>query len=140
MCGIAGFTHIDGLPDPQRIVEATRCITHRGPDQSGTYESNVVSLGAVRLKIIDLGGGDQPFRTEDGKAVIVFNGEVYNHAELREELTSLGVTFRSRCDTEVVLRAYVHWGTDSFRKLRGMFAFAIWTEADRKLVLVRDRL
>jgi asparagine synthase (glutamine-hydrolysing) len=140
MCGIAGFTHTASVPDRGRIDEATRCIGHRGPDQSGTYESRDVSLGAVRLKIIDLGGGDQPFRTEDGRAVIVFNGEVYNHAELRQELEGLGVRFRSRCDTEVVLRAYVHWGKDAFRRLRGMFAFAIWSEPERQLVLVRDRL
>jgi asparagine synthase (glutamine-hydrolysing) len=94
----------------------------------------------VRLKIIDLAGGDQPFRTEDGRHVIAFNGEVYNHAELRRELESFGVRFRSRCDTEVVLRAFVQWGRESFQRLRGMFAFAIWSESDCRLTLVRDRL
>jgi asparagine synthase (glutamine-hydrolysing) len=140
MCGIAGFTHAGWLPEPGRIAEATRCIVHRGPDQSGTYESRTVSLGAVRLKIIDLGGGDQPVRTEDGRAVIVFNGEVYNHNELREQLIGLGTRFRSRCDTEVVLRAFLQWDTAAFERLRGMFAFAIWTERERRLILVRDRL
>ncbi|HYP04649.1 MAG TPA: asparagine synthase (glutamine-hydrolyzing) [Bryobacteraceae bacterium] len=140
MCGIAGFTHRSWDPGPRRIGEATRCIHHRGPDQSGTYESHLVSMGAVRLKIIDLGGGDQPMRTEDGAHVIVFNGEVYNHAEVRAELESLGVRFRSQCDTEVVLRAYAQWGRDSFSRLRGMFAFAIWNEPERRLILVRDRL
>jgi asparagine synthase (glutamine-hydrolysing) len=140
MCGIAGFTHRDWMPGPQRIGEAARCIRHRGPDQSGTYESRIVSLGAVRLKIIDLGGGDQPVRTESGDTVIVFNGEVYNHADIRAELEGLGVRFQSHCDTEVVLRAYVQWGKASFQRLRGMFAFAIWTESERRLVLVRDRL
>ena len=99
-----------------------------------------MSLGAVRLKIIDLTGGDQPMRTDDGDTVIVFNGEVYNHAEIRAELESLGVRFRSHCDTEVVLRAYAQWGKQSFARFRGMFAFAIWIESERRLVLVRDRL
>jgi asparagine synthase (glutamine-hydrolysing) len=140
MCGIAGFTHRNWMPGPQRIGEAARCIHHRGPDQSGTFESRSVSLGAVRLKIIDLAGGDQPMRTEDGAHVIVFNGEVYNYAEIRAELSGLGVRFQSHCDTEVVLRAYAQWGKASFQRLRGMFAFAIWNEAERRLVLVRDRL
>jgi asparagine synthase (glutamine-hydrolysing) len=140
MCGIAGFTHRDWLPEPSRIAEAARCIRHRGPDQSGSFESRNVSLSAVRLKIIDLAGGDQPMRAENGDSVIVFNGEVYNHAEVRAELESLGVRFQSHCDTEVVLRAYVQWGRESFPRLRGMFAFAIWTESERRLVLVRDRL
>jgi asparagine synthase (glutamine-hydrolysing) len=140
MCGIAGFTHLDRTRCCTRIAESIRCITHRGPDQSGTYESDTASLGAVHLKIIDPDGGDQPMRSCDGDLVIVFNGEVYNHFELRQELESLGVRFRSRCDTEVVLRAYQQWGKDSFVRLRGMFAFAIWTESDRRLVLVRDRL
>lgn len=140
MCGIAGFTHRRFLPDPSRIRRATECITHRGPDQSGTYESDTVSLGAVRLKIIDLHGGEQPMCSADGDTTIVFNGEVYNHAALRRELESLGAAFRSHCDTEVVLQAWRQWGPESFARLRGMFAFAIWTESDRRLVLCRDRL
>lgn len=99
-----------------------------------------MSLGAVRLKIIDLHGGEQPMRSDDGDSIIVFNGEVYNHAELRTELEGFGVRFRSRCDTEVVLRAYLHWGKQSFERLRGMFAFAIWTESERRLLLCRDRI
>jgi asparagine synthase (glutamine-hydrolysing) len=99
-----------------------------------------VSLGAVRLKIIDLNGGEQPMRSEDGDTMIVFNGEVYNHGELRRELEGLGVRFRSKCDTEAVLHAWQQWGLDSFRRLRGMFAFAIWTESEQRLVLCRDRL
>jgi asparagine synthase (glutamine-hydrolysing) len=140
LCGIAGFTHKHSIPDRSLIATAARSITHRGPDQSGTYESKHVSLGAVRLKIIDLEGGEQPMRSDDGDSVIVFNGEIYNHVELRRELEELSVRFRSRCDTEVVLRAYLRWGSASFNKLRGMFAFAIWTERERRLVLCRDRL
>ena len=136
LCGIAGFTHSKRIPDPSLIREITRSITHRGPDQQGVWESSDVSLGAVRLKIIDLVHGEQPMRS-DG-VVLVFNGEVYNHAELRAELEALGHHFETRCDTEVVLRAFLEWDTASFAKLRGMFAAAFWT--DRRLVLVRDRL
>src|SRR5215217_5797947 len=129
MCGIAGFTHLRRVADPALIREATRSIHHRGPDQNGIYESDVISLGAVRLKIIDLHGGEQPMRS--GDSVIVFNGEIYNHAEIREELESLGVRFESRCDTEVVLKAFLQWDTASFQKLRGMFAAAVWSESRR---------
>ncbi len=138
MCGIAGFTHRKRIPDPSLIREAVGVIRHRGPDQNGVYESDVISLGAVRLKIIDLNGGEQPMR--GGDTVIVFNGEVYNHAEIREELQSLGVQFESRCDTEVVLKAFLQWDTASFGRLRGMFAAALWTESLHRLVLVRDRM
>ncbi len=140
MCGIAGFTHRNGRPSNSRIEASLQCIHHRGPDQHGSYESDAISFGAVRLKIIDLAGGDQPMRTEDGNHIIAFNGEVYNHAEIRRELESCGIGFQSHCDTEVVLRAYVHWGKASISKLRGMFAFALWTEDERKLLLVRDRM
>jgi asparagine synthase (glutamine-hydrolysing) len=138
MCGIAGFTHLGRIPDPALIREATRSIHHRGPDQSGVYESDAISLGVVRLKIIDLNGGEQPMRS--GDSLIVFNGEIYNHAEIRKELETLGVRFESRCDTEVVLKAFLQWDTASFQRLRGMFAAALWTESTRRLVLVRDRL
>jgi asparagine synthase (glutamine-hydrolysing) len=140
MCGIAGFTHLNSLGEPGRIAQITRTITHRGPDQQGVFEDATVSLGAVRLKIIDLGGGDQPIVSEDRQTVIVFNGEVYNFASLRAELEGLGHRFRSHCDTEVVLEAYRAWGTQSFKRLRGMFAFAIWDQRTRELFLVRDRL
>ena len=106
----------------------------------GVYESQCVSLGAVRLKIIDLEHGDQPMRSEDGNTIVVFNGEVYNHGELREELRARGHRFDSHCDTEVVLRAFLEWDTAAFTRLRGMFAFAVWQEKQRRLVLVRDRM
>jgi len=99
-----------------------------------------VALAATRLKIIDLDGGDQPIISDDGDTVIVFNGEVYNHQELRCELKSLGHRFRSRSDTEVVLRSFLEFDLDCFSRLRGMFAFAIWSESRKRLVLVRDRL
>jgi len=97
-------------------------------------------LGAVRLKIIDLTHGDQPMTSDDGDTVLVFNGEIYNNAELRCELERAGHRFRSRCDTETVLRAFLEWDLDAFARMRGMFAVGLWTESRRRLVLVRDRL
>jgi asparagine synthase (glutamine-hydrolysing) len=140
VCGIVGFTHKDGLPRPERITAATATLVHRGPDQQGVYESNYCSLGATRLAILDLAGGDQPIKANGGDSVIVFNGEIYNHLEIRAELEKLGHSFRSHCDTETVLHAFLEWDTASFQKLRGMFAIAIWTESKRRLVLARDRV
>lgn len=140
LCGIAGFTYKDWVPDPSRIRQATRTLVHRGPDQQGVFETHAVSMGATRLKIIDLELGDQPFTTEDGDSTVVFNGEIYNHKELRAELQSRGHRFRSNCDTETVLRAFVEWDTDCFARLRGMFALAIWTKSTGRLVLARDRM
>jgi asparagine synthase (glutamine-hydrolysing) len=140
VCGIAGFTHKDWIPDPERIRSATATLIHRGPDEQGVFESKVVSLGATRLKIIDLHGGDQPITDVKARATIVFNGEIYNHLEIRAELENLGHRFESHCDTETVLRAFLQWDTACFSRLRGMFAIALWTEADRRLVLARDRM
>ena len=140
MCGIAGFTHLKGRAEAGRIQRATATIRHRGPNQTGVWESDTVSLGAVRLSIIDVAGGDQPIVSDNGDAVIVFNGEVYNHNEVRVELEKLGHKFRSRCDTEVVLKAFLQWDTECFGRFHGMFAVAIWMERDRRLVLARDRM
>src|SRR5437764_4350918 len=120
MCGIAGFTYLKSTVSrgvAQRITEA---IAHRGPDQHGTYDGSVATLCAVRLKIIDLAGGDQPVVSDDGDTVIVFNGEIYNHREVRAELESLGRRFRSNCDTETVLRAFEQWDTRCSGRFRGM--------------------
>jgi len=140
LCGIAGFTHRNWVPDPDRIRSATATLIHRGPDQQGVFESRVVSLGATRLKIIDLGHGDQPITAEDAGTTIVFNGEIYNHLELRAELEKLGHRFGSHCDTETVLHAFLEWDTQCFSRLRGMFAIALWTEPTRRLILARDRM
>jgi asparagine synthase (glutamine-hydrolysing) len=137
MCGIAGFTH-NTAPPRDRIQNVTAALKHRGPDQQGTWESPEISLGAVRLKIIDLEGGKQPMIA--GDTVIVFNGEIYNHLEIRRDLESLGHRFESRCDTETVLRAFLEWDTASFTRLRGMFAVAWWNQSTRRLVLARDRM
>jgi len=96
-------------------------------------------MGATRLKIIDLGSGDQPILSEDGDVAIVFNGEIYNHQELRRELEQLGHRFYSHCDTETVLHAFLEWDSGCFARLRGMFAIALWTKSTKRLVLVRDR-
>src|SRR5215469_4417771 len=140
MCGIAGFTHVNERFLPERIQQAIASIIHRGPDQQGVHQSAIVSLGATRLKVIDTESGAQPIRSEDGDYTLVFNGEVYNHAELREALIREGHQFRSSCDTEVVLRAFMQWDTGCIEKLRGMFAFAVWCESRRRLVLARDRM
>jgi len=140
LCGIVGFTHKNWAPDPDRIRRATATLTHRGPDQQGVFTSSVCSLGATRLKIIDLGGGDQPILSEDGDTAIVFNGEIYNHLELRAELEKLGHRFRTHCDTETVLHAFIEWDRECFSRLRGMFAIALWTKSERRLVLARDRM
>ena len=140
MCGIAGFTHNNRGPDETVIEKMTRTITHRGPDQQGCYFRPGIALGAVRLKIIDLEGGEQPLSTEEGRTTIVYNGEIYNFAEIRRQLEALGHTFHSHCDTEVALRAFVQWDTACFHRFRGMFAMAIWSADRQRLVLCRDRL
>jgi asparagine synthase (glutamine-hydrolysing) len=119
---------------------ATDTLFHRGPDQQGVFESEHVSLGAVRLKIIDLEAGEQPMRSADGKTVVVLNGEIYNYRELRAELEAAGHHFSTHCDTEVVLQAFLHWDVDCFHRLRGMFALALWQESRKRLILARDRM
>lgn len=140
MCGIAGYTHKNWAPEPERIEKTTATLSHRGPDQRGVFRSSVLSMGAARLKIIDLQGGDQPILTDDGDIAIVFNGEIYNHLELRSELEKLGHRFHSHSDTETVLHAFAEWDTRCFARLRGMFAVALWTKSSRRLVLARDRM
>ncbi len=140
MCGIAGFTTVNWRAEPERILDATKSLTHRGPDQQGVFRSRYCSLGATRLKILDLHAGDQPLYSEDGDVVIVFNGEVYNHLELRRELEALGHTFTTHCDTETVLHSFLEWDTDCFERLRGMFAVAFWSDSRERLVLGRDRI
>jgi asparagine synthase (glutamine-hydrolysing) len=140
LCGIAGFTHKGCRVSPGYIDSAVRALIHRGPDQQGVYESPDVSLGAARLAIIDVNGGNQPLASSDGDTVLVFNGEIYNHATLRQRLRALGHQFVSSSDTEVVLHAFRQWGVQSLIRLRGMFALAVWTGSKKRLVLARDRL
>src|ERR1041385_6287211 len=144
MCGIAGFTRLAksaGSTSSRGIAHRiNETISHRGPDQQGVFEGSLVTLCAVRLKVIDLAGGEQPMVSADGEIVIAFNGEIYNHQAIRRELEDLGHRFRSNCDTETVLCAFQQWDTACFEKMRGMFAVALWSEPDRRLVLVRDRM
>jgi len=140
VCGVAGFTHRFRKAPEGRIQEALATLHHRGPDQQGAFSSQSFSCCAARLKIIDLECGNQPFLECGGRSGIVFNGEIYNHLEIRTELEQLGHRFASRSDTETVLRAFLQWDTDCFPKLRGMFAFAVWNAPEKRLVLARDRL
>ena len=140
MCGITGFTSKNWEPPPDRIRAATSTLIHRGPDQTGVFESQLFSMGATRLKIIDLHGGDQPILSDDGDTGIVFNGEIYNHLELRRELGERGHRFTSHSDTETVLHAFLEWDKECFSRLRGMFAIALWCKSEKRIVLARDRM
>jgi asparagine synthase (glutamine-hydrolysing) len=139
VCGLTGFTR--GFSFDRAVIKrATATLTHRGPDHLGVFQSEDIALGAVRLRVIDPAAADQPLVSEGGRFALAYNGEVYNHAELRRELESVGYRFRSRCDTEVVLAAFEQWGTRCFERFRGMFAIAIWDACQQRLVLARDRL
>ncbi|MGI9103649.1 MAG: asparagine synthase (glutamine-hydrolyzing) [Terriglobales bacterium] len=138
MCGILGYSHIAKRLPEGVLDSALHGLSHRGPDQQGRFVNHHISLGAVRLRIIDLESGDQPLLSPDGDVIVIFNGEIFNHHLLRAELESLGHIFRTRCDTEVVLHAFLQWGTASFARLRGMFAIAIWKQSEQRLILARD--
>ncbi|PYX97637.1 MAG: asparagine synthase (glutamine-hydrolyzing) [Acidobacteria bacterium] len=140
MCGIVGFTHVSKRLPERVLNSALRSIVHRGPDHQGEFESEQVSLGATRLRILDLSAGDQPLKSPDGDVVLVFNGEIFNHQELRSQLQRAGYCFHTRCDTEVVLNAFLHWGDSCFERFRGMFAVGLWVQSQRRLVLARDRM
>ena len=141
MCGIAGFLYADKpVSDNGIIKKMLSRIAHRGPDGDGVYVHENVALGHKRLAILDLtSAGKQPMSTEDGSLVITFNGEIYNFAELRNELIQRGHSFSSRTDTEVVLKGYLEWGDEVFKKLNGMFALAIYDKRSGELVIARDR-
>jgi asparagine synthase (glutamine-hydrolysing) len=141
MCGIAGFLNTNGAPADERLVRRmTDIIAHRGPDASGFYVRGAVALGHRRLSIIDLATGGQPMSNEDDSVWITYNGEVFNHADVRPELESAGHHYKSRCDTETIVHAYEEWGDQSPLRYRGMFAYAIWDEKKQQLFCVRDRL
>jgi len=142
VCGIAGKFNFDAnCPvDRHRLVAMTTAIAHRGPDADGFFVGDGIGLGHRRLSIIDLATGDQPIANEDGTVWVVFNGEIYNFADIRHELLQAGHRFRTRTDTEVIVHAYEQWGDAAVDRFRGMFAFALWDAAQRRLLLVRDRL
>ena len=130
MCGIAGIFDTRGKDSPPEdlIRRMTDALTHRGPDESGIHRERGLAFGHRRLSIIDIASGQQPLFNDDRSAAIVFNGEVYNFAELRPELEKLGYRFHTHSDTEVILRAWEAWGPACVDRLRGMFAFAIWDQ------------
>jgi asparagine synthase (glutamine-hydrolysing) len=142
MCGIAGIFHC-GTPkpvDPARVKRMCDAIAHRGPDGEGVWTAPGVALGHRRLSIIDLAGSPQPMASFDGRAMLVYNGEIYNFRELRRELETLGARFRTQGDSEVILAAWQQWGTGCLARFNGMFAFAIYDIGKRELFLARDRL
>lgn len=142
MCGIAGIvTRNNRQPDEGLLRRMSACIAHRGPDSEGVWSAPGVGLAHRRLAIIDLNPtGAQPMWTHDRRFVIIFNGEMYNYRELRDELMKHGAKFISSSDTEVIIEGYRAWGVDVLQKLRGMFAFALWDVQKKSLVLARDRI
>jgi len=141
MCGITGILHLNGEPAaPVVLKRMTDAIAHRGPDGDGIYTDGPLGLGHRRLAIIDLSAaGHQPMANEDGRFVMVYNGEIYNFQELRIELEALGHRFHSRTDSEVVLKSLAQWGVDALNRFNGMFALALWDKVKRELFLARDR-
>ncbi len=142
MCGVVGLFHPGNAATPEvalvrRMADAIR---HRGPDGDGYHVEPHLGFGHRRLAIVDLAGGAQPMATADGNVVLTFNGEIYNHLELRRELEALGRVFRTRSDTEAILHGWCVWGPGVVERLNGMFAFALWDRAKGELLLARDPL
>ena len=143
MCGIAGFWFKGGIPERARnwLRNSAASLRHRGPDDHGLRFDGAVGLGHTRLSILDLSPlGHQPMASRDGRWVMAFNGEVYNFREIRKELESLGHSFDGTSDSEVVIEAFAEWGLSAVHRFIGMFAIALWSKADGKLHLLRDRL
>jgi asparagine synthase (glutamine-hydrolysing) len=140
MCGIAGFFSADRVINRDLIRSMTDRIAHRGPDDSGVFCDEYVALGFRRLSIIDVAGGHQPMTNEDGRLQIIYNGEIFNHGDLRPDLEAAGHLYRTRCDTETIVHAFEQYGEECVTRFRGMFAFAIWDKQSRTLFCARDRL
>jgi asparagine synthase (glutamine-hydrolysing) len=142
MCGITGIVQFprESRVDALTLRQMCRAMAHRGPDDEGIFTDGSVGLGMRRLSIVDLSTGHQPISNEDGSVWIVFNGEIYNHAILREQLTVRGHRYRTQSDTETIVHLYEEYGCDCVQHLRGMFAFAIWDSRNRSLFIARDRL
>ena len=142
MCGIAGIIASDQLApdDSARAVAMRDILSYRGPDGAGMYTDDRAILTHRRLSIVDLAGGHQPLSNEAGDVWVTYNGEIYNHADVRPHLEAAGHTYRARSDTETIVHAYEQWGDECVHRFRGMFAFGIWDARRRRLLLVRDRL
>ncbi|HSY53552.1 MAG TPA: hypothetical protein VK785_03845, partial [Opitutaceae bacterium] len=140
MCGIAGFVSNTAAPAEREAAVLRMCTAmwHRGPDDDGLVTQGEATLGMRRLAIFDPANGHQPMATADGRFHLVLNGAIYNHRELRAELESTGCTFKTHCDTEVLLAAFAHWSEACLERLRGMFAFAVWDAHAQSLFLARD--
>jgi asparagine synthase (glutamine-hydrolysing) len=142
MCGIAGIVAADRLPPDGgvRAIAMRDIISYRGPDGAGLHADDRAVLAHRRLSIVDIAGGHQPLSNERGDVWVTFNGEIYNHADVRPQLEAAGHTYRTRSDTETIVHAYEQWGDDCVHRFRGMFAFALWDARTRRLLLARDRL
>jgi asparagine synthase (glutamine-hydrolysing) len=141
VCGIAGCVHADGrAADPALVERMCAALEHRGPDARGIHASGPAGLGIQRLRVVDLEGGDQPIYNEDKTVAVVLNGEIYNFRELRRRLEAAGHRFRTDGDTETIVHLYEEEGVDCVRSLDGMFAFALWDESRRRLLVARDRV
>src|SRR5438270_5268230 len=142
MCGICGVFHTDRNQRVSRdaVAGMNRQIVHRGPDDDGFFVEENVGLAMRRLSIIDIQTGHQPISNENGSIWIVFNGEIYNHQDLRKDLTTRGQRYRTHSDTESIVHLYEEYGDDCVQHLRGMFAFAIWDRTRRRIFIARDRL
>ncbi len=138
MCGISGFITYKLIQDRDLLKRSLDCIIHRGPDDDGMFFAEGFSMGMRRLSIIDIAAGKQPISNEDQTVTVVFNGEIYNHLELRKELENKNHFFKTHSDTEVLVHGYEEWGTELPKKLRGMFAFSIHDKKQNKLFIVRD--
>src|SRR5881628_3977293 len=142
MCAIVGIVKLDPRErvDNAPLKRMRDILVHRGPDGAGLWSEGPVGLGHRRLAIVDVAGGHQPMTNEDRTVWIVFNGEIYNHAEIRRELEARGHCYRTRSDTETILHLYEEEGDRCVERLQGMFAFALWDRRRRRLLLARDRL
>jgi len=142
MCGITGWFDMAGTRSPDRLMAKAMndAVAHRGPDGEGFHFEPGLALGHRRLAIIDLSTGEQPMFTEAGRICVVFNGEIFNYRELKRVLEGRGHVFRTKSDTEVILRAWVEWGGDCVDQIHGQFAFALWDKSEQTLFLARDRL
>src|SRR5436309_14723615 len=142
MCGIVGIVNLDPREtvDEALLKRMRDVLRHRGPDGEGLWAEGPVGLGHRRLAIVDVAGGQQPMANEDESCWIVYNGEIYNHAELRPGLEQRGHSYRTRSDTETILHLYEEEGERCVERLQGMFAFALWDRTRRRLLLARDRL
>src|SRR5262245_9944535 len=141
MCGIAGWYRRSGKAVSEAVIRRQcNTIIHRGPDDAGYFVDGDFGFGMRRLSIIDVEGGHQPIFSADGRYAIGFNGEIYNHLDLRRDLERMGVSFRTHSDTETLLAGFIAWGADIWPRLEGMFAAAIWDRDARRLCLARDPL